>query len=489
MSQATANPGGSPSASQQDSSENPGMWAIVKQTFKDWNEDNAMRLAASTACYIMLALAPMIVITLKVLSIVLRGRTDQVVENQISHLVGDQGAAAIKELIANAQQPGQGTLATIVSLAIVAFSASYVFVSLQDALNTIWEVKPKPDAGWMRWVRKRFLSIGMVLGVGVLLLASMAVTALLHVIIDAIFGPNDAQQRSMLAKIGAYIVDIVVTIAVAWALFIGVFKILPDAKISWRDVWFGALVTAVLFKLGQIAMAFYFAWGSTTSAYGAFGSIVAVLLWAYYSSAIMFLGAEFTQVWARAHGRRIEPEDHAVRVTEEERAKEGIPSEGRVAAQAARKDRGGKPAAPRPMAMPPGRPYGPPLPVPVGYVREREVLAQARAKEYSFGAAGAAVGALAAGLATWYFATDKSRPTRKQAAAVQLQERLHAVEARVGRVSQLKQYLEQMDVKERMDRVEHEIHRAGRHIRAKETGRPLWAVRLGDLIGGRWSNV
>jgi hypothetical protein len=295
-----------------------------------------------------------------------------------------------------------------------------------------------------------------------------------------------------MATVVGYALDIVVTIGVAWALFMAVFKVLPDVKIAWRDVWVGALVTAVLFKLGQIGMAIYFNHGAT-SAYGTFGSIVAVLLWAYYSSIIMFFGAEFTQVWAKAHGREIEPEENAVKVTEEDRAQEGIASPERVAAKAARDDGGsrttGKPAAPRPVANPPGRPFGPPLPVPVGYAREADIRERERAKEYSFGAAGAALGAVAAGVATWYFATDKSRPTRKQAASVQLQARLNAVEAKVGRVSRLKDYLEQMDVKERIDRVEHEIQRAGRHVRAKETGRPLWAVRLGDLIGGRWSNL
>lgn len=456
-----------------------GVWEMIKQTFTDWNEDNAMRLAAAMACYIMLALAPLVVITLKVISVVpfLNAKADKIVEAQGTQLLGAQGGEAIKQIMANAQQPGQGTMATIISLLIVIFSASGVFISLQDALNTIWEVKPKPNAGWLRWFQKRFLSVGMVFGIGVLLLTSLAVTSVLHVIIDAIFGG----APSGFVKVMAYVTDFAVTVAVAWALFVGVFKFLPDAKVTWRDVWFGALVTAVLFKLGQIGMAIYFAKGSTTSAYGAFASIIAVLLWAYYSSAIMFLGAEFTQVWAKAHGREIEPEDHAEKVTAEERAQEGTPGKKSTATTPAQ--------PPRPVANPPGRPFGPPLPVPVGYAREADIIAKERAKEYSFGAAGAALGAVAAGVATWYFATDKSRPTRKQAAAVRLQERLNAVEAKVGRVSRLKEYLEQMDVKERIDRVEHEIQRAGRHVRAKETGRPLWAVRLGDLIGGRWSNL
>ena len=475
----------------------PGIFGMVKQTVKDFNEDNALRLAAAMACYVMLALAPMIVIAFKVMYLVLGDRTRVVIREQTEQLIGAQAGDAIGQMIENANKSGGGTIATIVSLVVVLFSASGVFVSLQDALNTIWEVKPKPDAGWWQWFRKRFLSMGMVLGIAMLLMASMAVTAVLHVIIDAIFGKD---RSGFLANAAAYSLDFVVTIAVAWALFMAVFKFLPDVKITWKDVWVGALVTAVLFKLGQIGMAIYFNHGAT-SAYGTFGSIVAVLLWAYYSSIIMFIGAEFTQVWAKVHGRQLEPEENAVRVTEEDRAQQGIPSENRVAAKAgaqggagaaSKSSKGGageKPYAPRPMAQPVGRPYGPPLPVPQGYVRPEQVRRQDERKAYGFGAAGAAVGAAVAGIATWYLATDTKRPTHRQAAAVRLNERLNAIESKLGRVSRIREYLDRMEVKERIDRVEHEIQRAGRHVRAKETGRPLWMVRLGDLIGGRWSNL
>jgi membrane protein len=485
MSTATSAAGSAPTSKQQDKPESTGWWDMLKQTWKDFSEDNAMRLAAAMACYIMLALAPMIVVTLKVISVVpfLKAKTNEIVTGQATSLLGAQSSAAIQEMVKHAQQPGQGTVATIVSLVIVVFSASGVFVSLQDALNTIWEVKPKPNAGWWQWFRKRFLSVGMVFGIGLLLLSSMAVTSVLHVIIDSVFG----HDRAGFAKVIAYLVDFVATVAVAWVLFMGVFKFLPDAKVSWNDVWFGALVTAVLFKVGQILMAIYFAKGSATSAYGAFGSIIAVLLWAYYSSIIMFLGAEFTQVWAKAHGREIEPEEHAVKVTEDDRAQQGIPSEKRVGAKAAKQGTKGGGTAP---SRPQPRPYGVPQPAAIGYVPPGSFAPQDDArKPYTFGAAGAAVGAVAAGLATWYYATDPRRLTKKRAVEMQLDQRVREIEAKVGRVNRLKEYLAQMDVKERIDRVEHEIQRAGRHVRAQDTGRPLWMVRLADLIGGRWSNL
>jgi membrane protein len=477
MSSATSTPASA--ASGTSSSEKPtGVVAMAKQTFKNFGEDNAMRLAAAMACYIMLALAPMIIVTLKVISVVpfLKAKTNQIVETQVTQLVGAQSGAAIHEMVTKAQQPGQGTVAAIVSLLLVLFSASGVFVSLQDALNTIWEVKPRPNAGWGQWLRKRFLSVGMVFGIGLLLLSSMVVTSILHVIIDAVFGGN----RTGFVKFVAYAIDFVVTIGVAWVLFMGVFKFLPDAKITWSDVWVGALVTAVLFKLGQIGMAIYFAKGSTTSAYGAFGSIVAVLLWAYYSSAILFFGAEFTQVWAAAHGRAIEPEEHAEKITQEDRAQQGIPGEKptstkppKVRVPMSPAVAGAAGAAGAPYRFTPTQPW-------------KNLDEQS---PYAFGAAGAALGALAAGIATYYLATDSKRPTRKQVAAVKLNERIAAIESKLGRVSRIRKLLEEMDVHDRIQKVEHEIHRAGRHVRAKDTGRPLWMVRLADRIGGRWSNV
>ena len=152
-------------------------------------------------------------------------------------------------------------------------------------------------------------------------------------------GGQDA-EAGLIAKVFAFVVDFVATVAVVWLLFMLIFKYLPDVKIKWGHVWLGALVTAVLFKIGQYGLAIYFSKGSTTSAYGAAGSLVAVLLWAYYSSMILFFGAEFTQVYAKSLGERIEPDDDAVAVTEDERAQQGMPSKDSVAVAARSADLG-----------------------------------------------------------------------------------------------------------------------------------------------------
>lgn len=447
-----------------------GMWSMVKQTWADFSQDNAMRLAAAMACYVMLALAPMIIVAFKVLYLVLKGRTSTVIKEQSQQLIGPSAGEAIGQMIENASKPGSGRMATIISLLIVLFSASGVFMSLQDALNTIWEVRPKPNAGWWQFIRKRFLSMGMVLGIAVLLLTSMIVTAALSVIVHAVVGSDP--QANFVAKGAGYALDFVVTTAVAWALLMAVFKFLPDAKVVWKDVWVGGLVTAVLFKLGQIGMAIYFNHGAT-SAYGTFGSIVAVLLWAYYSSIIMFLGAEFTQVWARAHGREIQPEAHAVKVTEEERAQEGIPSPARLAGNAPGSNQAGRGAT--------ARTSGPTRIVnaPVHQAGGMSPLAT-----YAIAGGGLLVGAIAGALGANNLKKDPKQVTRRTAAAINLDQRIHAVELRLGRVSRLKGYLDDLNVSDRIDRVEDRLRYATTTFRAQKTGRPRWIVRLGEMVAG-----
>ena len=313
---------------------------LLKQTYKDWSEDNAMRLAAALACYTILSLAPLVVITMKVVTWTLRDEaaTGQV-QNQMGQLLGSEGAKMIEEIIKSPQSQGSGFLAATISFVILLFSASGVFGELQNSMNTIWEVKPKPDLGWMEMIKKRFFSMTMVFGIIFLLLVSMFVTGALNVVLDKVIGGHDA-EAGLLAKVVGFAVDFVATVAVVWVLFMLIFKYLPDVKVQWRHVWLGALVTALLFKLGQYALAIYFSKGSTTSAYGAAGSLVAVLLWAYYSSAILFFGAEFTQAYAKSLGERIEPDDDAVAVTEDERAQQGMPAKEEVAVAARATDLG-----------------------------------------------------------------------------------------------------------------------------------------------------
>jgi membrane protein len=289
-----------------------GIGELLKSAAKDWADDKAAKLSAALAYYVVLSLAPLMVIILKITTLIFgEEAAQQQVKHQLDQLVGSAGAQAINDMLAHAARPSSGILATIISILIVTFSASAVFGELQDSLNTIWEVKPRAGQGWWQTIRGRFFNMAMVFVVCFLLLVSLFFSVLLTTLGKHVIG--DAAWL-------AIPLDIVMSTILVTLLVGALFYLLPDVKISWRDVILGALITAVLFKLGQYLLGLYFKYGSTTSPYGAAGSLVAVLLWAYYSGWIFFFGAEFTQVYARAHGRGFEPTEKAVPIDQPARS-------------------------------------------------------------------------------------------------------------------------------------------------------------------------
>jgi membrane protein len=213
---------------------------------------------------------------------------------------------------------------TLVGFALLLFGASGVFTQLQDAMNTIWDVQPDPDRGIMRIIKDRFLSFTMVLAIGFVLLVSLMLSTLL-----TSFG-NFVGGLVSEAEILLWIVNFVISFGVIALLFALIFKTIPDVKIAWRDVIVGAVLTGLLFKIGEYALGFYFDRSDPTSSFGAAGSVILLLLWVYYSAQIMFLGAEFTQVYATEYGSGVRPESGAVAITEEAKAKQGMASEEKV---------------------------------------------------------------------------------------------------------------------------------------------------------------
>ena len=289
---------------------NPSHFAMLKQAASDWLEDKAPKLSAALAFYTFLSLAPLMVITIKIMSwIVDKNQAQEQVKSQMQGLIGTAGADAIKQMI-EGQKPGEGVIATVISFLVLAFGASGVFGELQDSLNIVWEVKPKPDQGIWATIRQRLLSLSMVLVIAFLLLTSLFVSTVLSAVADRFTGGGTALS---------FMTDILVSVGVITVLFAAMFKLLPDVRIGWRDVILGALITAILFTVGKYLLTLYFKFGSTTSAYGAAGSLAAVVIWVYYSGWIFFFGAEFTQVYAKAHGRGFRPTSNAVKVTEDER--------------------------------------------------------------------------------------------------------------------------------------------------------------------------
>jgi membrane protein len=293
---------------------------LLSAVAKEWSRDKAMRLSAAVAMYSILSLSPMLVITIKVLSNIPGLGPDAAskqVQRQVEGLVGKDSARAIQGMITETSKAGAGVLATTVSSVVLLVTASGVFAELQDALNTVWNVKATPNQTWKWWamVRNRLLSLGMVFVVAFLLLVSQFITTSLAFVSEKATG----KEGSL-----AFFTDFTASSIVITLLFACLFRFLPDVKINWHDVAIGAVLTAVLFKLGQYVLTIYFKFAATASAYGAAGSFVAVLLWVYYSCWILFFGAEFTKVFARHRGRWIMPEAYAEPIPAEERVAQGL---------------------------------------------------------------------------------------------------------------------------------------------------------------------
>lgn len=278
---------------------------LLYQAAIRWYQDNAMRLSAALAMYTLLSLSPLLVITIKAAALILgEDQATEQVHRQAESLLGPVAAKAVEGMITNTMKPDAGIAITIFSAAMLLVTASGVFIELRDDLNAIWGVAPTTGSGIRSVLQHRLLSLGLVFVLGFLLLLSHAISVTLTTLSERLFG--DATGVALL-------VDFFASTTVSALLFAMLFRILPDARLSWNDVLFGSLVTAVLFKLGQWLQALYFAYGDAATAYGAAGSFIVVLLWIYYSCWVFFYGAELIEVRAQMLGRCIEPSAIAVR--------------------------------------------------------------------------------------------------------------------------------------------------------------------------------
>jgi membrane protein len=281
-------------------------WTALAQTGREFMSDKAMRLSAALAYYSAFSLAPLLLIAIAVAGAVMgeeavRGQLD----NELKSSLGASGAFAVQEMVAHARKPEANILMSLAGVALLLVGAGGFFGQLQDALNTVWGVKPKPGRGWLGILKDRFLSFSMVLGVGFLLLVSMIATTVLQAL------SNYIERMTHLPPQLWEGFNIVVSFSLITLLFAAIFKVLPDAHVPWRHVWVGAAFTAALFVAGKFAIGWYLGREATTSIYGGAGSLALVLLWVYYSSIILLFGAEFTQVWASRRGFSIIPVDEA----------------------------------------------------------------------------------------------------------------------------------------------------------------------------------
>ncbi len=285
------------------------LWEVVKETASKWSDDNATRLAAALAYYTVLSIAPLLVLAVSVAALVFgedaaRGQ----IASELASVVGPEAGEGIQTVLTHAKSPQAGTLSSVVGIVVLLAGASGVFGELQSSLNTIWDVAPKPGLGVRGFLRQRFLSFSMVLGVAFLLLVSLVLSAMLAAL-GKLFShalPGGAALWEVF--------NFVFSLGVVTLLFALIFKVVPDVEVGWRDVWIGAMVTAVLFTIGKFGLGMYLGRASVASPYGAAGSLIALVIWVYYAAQILFLGAEFTQVYARYRGSRIVPSEHAVEV-------------------------------------------------------------------------------------------------------------------------------------------------------------------------------
>lgn len=283
---------------------------IFKETLQEWNEDKVPLWAAALAYYTVFSLAPLLIIAIAIAGAVFgeeAARGELV--SQVQSLIGKEGAEAVQTMIQNANKPSSGgAIATVFGVIALLFGASGVFGQLQDALNAIWEVKPKPKQALWGFLQSRFLSFASVLVIGFLLLVSLVLSAALSGISTYFSG-----FISEWAIVGQ-IINFVVSFGVITLLIAAIYKFIPDVELRWSDLWVGAGVTALLFSIGKYLIGLYLGNSSVSSTYGAAGSLVVILLWVFYSAQIILFGAEFTQVYAKHRGNGIRPSKHAVRV-------------------------------------------------------------------------------------------------------------------------------------------------------------------------------
>ena len=264
-----------------------GMRRVLDLFKKAWSEfvaDKAQRLAAALAYYTLFSIAPLLLIAIAIAGLVFgRSHAQAQIVSQIRGITGDEGAKAIAEMLTSAGKPKSGILAIIIGVVTLLLGATGVFGQLKDALNTIWDVPAKISGGILVMIKERFLSFTMVLGVGFLLLVSLVIDAALSAIGNALWQP----------------LQLLVSLAVITVLFAMMFRFLPDVRVEWRDVWFGAAFTAFLFVLGKFLLGLYLSRSAIVSSYGAAGSLVVLLVWIFWSANILLFGAEFTKVYAQ----------------------------------------------------------------------------------------------------------------------------------------------------------------------------------------------
>ena len=284
------------------------IWHVIIQSFKGFSEDKIPKYSAALAYTTVFSFGPLLVVIIFLCSIFFgQEATQGRIYDQMVQFVGQDAALQLQTIIKNASLSNKGSLAAIIGIITLILGATAVFAEIQDSINTIWGLKAKPKKGLLKLLRNRFLSFSVVVSLGFLLLVSLAVSTVIE-------GLSDRLKASFpnVTVVIFYILNLLISFVVITALFGLIFKVLPDAKTKWKDIWPGALASGILFMIGKFAISFYIGRSDIGSTYGAAGSLVVLLLWVYYSSMILYLGAEFAKAWSSYKGTSIHPNDYAV---------------------------------------------------------------------------------------------------------------------------------------------------------------------------------
>jgi membrane protein len=287
-----------------------GLWEVLRKAGKGFIADKVPKLSGSLAYYTIFSLGPMLLIMIFLANLFWgEAAVEGAVVQQLGSLIGERAAEQIQEIIKNAGIEGSGNFAAVAGFVTLFIGATTVFSEIQDSVNFIWNLKQREDTGWWKLLLTRILSFSIVVGLGFLLLVSLIVNALLEGLMGTL-----RELFSNVAFVFIYIINLVLTLLVTTFLYAVIYKVLPDAQVRWRDVGVGALFTALLFMLSKFGITFYIGQSNIGSTYGAAGSLVILLLWIYFSSMILYFGAEFTKAWIMKYGGEIRPNQYTITV-------------------------------------------------------------------------------------------------------------------------------------------------------------------------------
>jgi membrane protein len=298
------------------------LWKVLKNSFKGFSNDRITKMSSSLSYYTLFSMAPLLIIIISLSGIFLGQDAAQgKIYDQLSNFIGSNAASQLQTMIQNASLSGKSKLAAIIGIITLIVGATTVFAQIQDTINYIWGIKPKPKKSWLNFLKNRFLSFSVIIGLAFLLLVSLTLSTLIDGFSDAL-----KAHFPQITVVFLYIINTLITLIVTALIFGAIFKVLPDAKIRWKDVLTGAITTAVLFMLAKFGISFYISKSNVGTTYGAAGSLVILLFWVYFSAMILYFGAEFTKAYAVEFGAEIRPDDYAVttKIVEVEVGKKSI---------------------------------------------------------------------------------------------------------------------------------------------------------------------